>query len=220
MCSSSSWIWLTKMLLSGIEAPVKVVVSAAMLGSRAAVKEAFAPPLRMLPPVLEIYVVWHPGDEEGKAAAGQILDHFHGTAFSGLIGGAVEVYLRSAGWSDPTDSPRPLPFMAPFPQGVAAPTLAAVVPVLGNALALALEERSGPWHDYIAAIAAARTESPERIAVFPLAVDPGVLDRTRLSELLGGVQGIGAPTQAVAEPVAELRCRDLAQGLAQFAAGP
>jgi hypothetical protein len=174
----------------------------------------------MLPPLLEIYVVWHPGDEEGAVAASQILDHFHGTAFSGLIGGAVEVYLRSAGWSDPTDSPRPLPFMEPFPQGVAAPTLTAVVPVLGNELALALEERSGPWHDYIAAIAAARTQSPERIAVFPLAVDPGVLDGTRLSELLGGVQGIGAPTQAMAEPMAELRCRDLAQGLAQFAARP
>ena len=172
----------------------------------------------MLPPLLEIYVAWHPGDEEGAVAAGQVLDHFHGTAFSGLIGGAVEVYLRSAGWRDPSDSPRPLPFMEPLPQGVPAPTLTAVVPVLGNALALALEARHGPWHDFISAIATAHTESPERVAVFPLAVDRGVLDGTRLGELLGGVQGIGVPTGGVAEPVAELRCRDLAQGLTQFAA--
>jgi hypothetical protein len=173
----------------------------------------------MLLPVLEIYVVWHPADEEGAVAAGQILDHFHGTAFSGLIGGAVEVYLRSAGWRDPADSPRPLPFMEPFPQGVALPTVTAVVPVLGNTLALALEERGGPWHDYIAAITAARAEGGG-IAVFPLQVDHGVLDSTRLGKLLAGVQGIGVPSARVAEPVAELRCRDLAQGLAQFAARP
>jgi hypothetical protein len=171
----------------------------------------------MLPPVLEIYVVWHPGDSEGEVAAGQFLDHFHGTAFAGLIGGAVEVYVRSVGWRDPADSPRPLPFMEPFPQGVAMPTLTAVVPVLGNALAMALEERSGPWHDYIAAIASARAEAQDHIAVFPLAVDRGVFDGTRLGELLGAVQRIGVPAVSVAETAAELRCRDLAQGLAQFA---
>jgi hypothetical protein len=43
----------------------------------------------MLPPVLEIYVVWHPDDAAGKTAADQIVAHFHGTLFSGLIGGAA-----------------------------------------------------------------------------------------------------------------------------------
>ena len=43
----------------------------------------------MLPPTLEIYVVWHPNDPAGQTAAQQFIEHFHGTAFSGLIGGAV-----------------------------------------------------------------------------------------------------------------------------------
>ena len=49
----------------------------------------------MLPPVLEIYVVWHTKDAEGQTIADTLLGHFRGTAFSGLIGGAVEVYVRS-----------------------------------------------------------------------------------------------------------------------------
>src|SRR5258708_22783505 len=43
----------------------------------------------MLPPVLEIYIAWHPGDAPGRTIAGEIVEHFHGTAFTGLIGGAV-----------------------------------------------------------------------------------------------------------------------------------
>jgi len=61
----------------------------------------------MLPPILEFYVVWHPDDDEGKGLAGELLEHFHGNPFSGLIGGAVELFTRSAGWRDSTDAPRP-----------------------------------------------------------------------------------------------------------------
>lgn len=172
----------------------------------------------MLPPVLEIYVVWHPDDDEGATAAREVIDHFHGTAFSGLIGGAVEVYVRSAGWNAPSDSPRPLPFMEPLPHDLAAPSLIAVVPVLGTALALELQQApTGAWSEYIAAIANAHVESPEHVAVFPLAVDPGVLDRTRLGELLGHIQAIGTASPGMAESSTGLRCRDLSQGLAQFA---
>jgi len=173
----------------------------------------------MLPPVLEIYVVWHPRDEAGAVVARQFLDHFHGTAYSGLIGGAVEVYLRSVGWRGPSDAPRPLPFMEPFPHGLAEPSMVAVVPVLGNELALELERRSGSWHDYVAAIAAAHDAAPEQVALFPLVLDRGVLDGTRLGELVGHVQGIGGASAQVTEPASGLRCRDLAQGLAQFASG-
>ena len=48
----------------------------------------------MLPPVLEIYVVWHPGDGAGAVTAEDFVQHFHGTPFTGLIGGAVEELLR------------------------------------------------------------------------------------------------------------------------------
>lgn len=174
----------------------------------------------MLPPVLEIYVVWHPDDAEGEEVAAQVLDHFHGTAFSGLIGGAVEVFVRSAGWLEVGDAPRALPFMEGFPDAVAPPELVAVVPVLGNGLALELEQRRGAWHDYIETIARAREQAPDKVAVFPLAVDRGVLNGTRLAELIGELQQIGITSNEVAEPSGELRCRDLAQALAQFAARP
>jgi hypothetical protein len=44
----------------------------------------------MLPPALEVYVIWHPLDSRAQAIASQVFDHFHGTTFSGLMGGAVE----------------------------------------------------------------------------------------------------------------------------------
>jgi hypothetical protein len=171
-------------------------------------------PPRMLPPVLEIYVVWHPADPGGAEAAEQIMRHFHGTSFSGLIGGAVEVFVRSEGWASDDDAPRPLPFMTALPNGVAQPEFVAIVPVLGRELAFALEnDPNGPWERYLAAVANAQSE---RVAVFPLVVDSGVNQNTRLGSLLGGIQGIGLPSDSVAEAPSELRCRDLAQGLAQF----
>ena len=70
----------------------------------------------MLAPVLEIYVVWHPGDSEGERVAALLLDHFRGTTFSGLIGGAVEVFVRSvSATGDQRDAPRPLPCVEAMP---------------------------------------------------------------------------------------------------------
>jgi len=94
----------------------------------------------MLPPVLEIYVLWHPGDSRGREFADELVRHFHGTLFSGLIGGAVEVYVRSRGWRYEGDSPRPIPFnAAALPQGMRAARFVAVVPVLGTELATAVQ---------------------------------------------------------------------------------
>src|SRR3954468_23907633 len=108
----------------------------------------------MLPPVLEIYVVWHPKDAGGADAASQFVRHFHGTSYLGLIGGAVEVFVRSEGWNDPAGAPPPLPFIEPYPNGVAQADFVAVVPVLGRELVLELErDTDGEWARYIAAIA-------------------------------------------------------------------
>lgn len=168
----------------------------------------------MLPPVLEIYVVWHPEDAGGADAAGEIVRHFHGTSYLGLIGGAVEVFVRSEGWIDREGAPRPLPFMVPYPNGVAEAEFVAVVPVLGRELVLDLERDSdGDWARYIAAIADARGE---RVQVLPLRLEGVGVEDTHLGELLGGIQEIGVPSDFVAEELAELRCRDLAQALAQF----
>src|SRR5215207_9810856 len=104
--------------------------------------------IEMLPPVLEIYVVWHPGDRAGAVAGEQVVQHFHGTAFSGLIGGAVEVYVRSEGWRGDEDAPRPIPLpRAPPPNNVAQAELTAIVPVLGTEMAGAVEQRAGAWYE-------------------------------------------------------------------------
>lgn len=45
----------------------------------------------LIPPILEVFVLWHPEDAAGRRVADTLLEHFHGTAFDGLVGGAVEV---------------------------------------------------------------------------------------------------------------------------------
>jgi len=172
----------------------------------------------MLPPVLEIYVVWHPNDPAGAVVAQQVIDHFHGTAFSGLIGGAVEVYVRSEGWTEPFGAPRPLPCVEPLPNGIPAAQLSAIVPVLGNGLAAAVQSGDGAWHDYLSAIVDARARAPSTVGVFPVRTAPRALDDTQLGKLLGSIQQIGLPT-GLDEDEAARRCRDLAQGVAQLAVG-
>jgi len=174
----------------------------------------------MLPPVLEIYVVWHPDDgADAQAVAHQFVEHFHGTLYSGLIGGAVEVFVRSEGWRSKEDAPRPIPLAdSPPPNGVQQADLTAIVPVVGTELAGSVEAEMGAWHQYMSDIAAAARKSPERIGVFPLVLDADAIYRTKLGEMFGRLQPIAAPTPGYAkEPDAEVRCRDLAQSIAQLA---
>src|SRR5690606_31866425 len=112
----------------------------------------------MLPPVLEIYVVWHPLDARGRAICEEFVGHFHGTIFSGLIGGAVEVYARSAGWRMADDAPRPILFAADESSPGGRPAqFVAVVPILGNEMAAAVQQNTGPWLEYLQAVSLART---------------------------------------------------------------
>lgn len=173
----------------------------------------------MLPPVLEIYVVWHPGDHAGAGAAEQFVQHFHGTLFSGLVGGAVEVYVRSEGWGSPEDAPRPIPTPnAPPPNGLAQARITAIVPVLGSELAAAVQPGNGSWHSYVSQIVAARNASADRVGVYPVLVHPHAINGTVLGNLLGQYQRIGEVAPG-APPESEQgrRCRDLAQGIAQLA---
>lgn len=104
----------------------------------------------ILPPILELYVVWHPGDKElGEWTVRSLIEHFHGPAYSGLAGGAVEVYSRSQGWQTDDDAPRPIPAMEPLPAELPEPQLTAVLPIIGYHLAEAIE-RDGVWRDYLA----------------------------------------------------------------------
>lgn len=169
----------------------------------------------MLPPVLEVYVVWHPADAEGAQVAGKLLDHFRGTAFTGLIGGAIEVYVRSESRSGRIeDAPAQIPALEPPPYDLALPTYTAVVLVAGTELAAAVESQ-GAWRDYIEQVSAARAANQETIGLFPVQVAPLALDKTHLGAVVGVYQQVAA--QAWGKPGFEdTLCRDLAQGIAQL----
>ena len=53
------------------------------------------PPFVSVPPTLNIFVVWHPKDEEGALICDTLFNHYHSTPFSGLPENAIEVYGRS-----------------------------------------------------------------------------------------------------------------------------
>lgn len=168
----------------------------------------------MLPPVLEIYVAWHPGDTEGGRVAEALLGHFRGTTFSGLIGGAVEVYVRSASATDdPTGAPRPLPCIEPMPYEVAAPALTAVVLIAGTELASDVQ-RGGPWRPYVEAVVGARAASPETVGLFTV-VTGQHLDGTALMNSIGEIEEVAHGTFG-AEDFFEILSRDVAQGIAQM----
>ena len=167
----------------------------------------------MLPPVLEVYVVWHPADTEGDRIAGWLLDHFHGTPYAGLVGGAVELYIRSSPWAANSDSPRPMPFQEPLPYGLPAPRVAAVVPVLGVRLARAVNCQSSGWGGYLTGVLDAAREN-EWVGVFPVRV-PGCVDGM-LDSLFGSIQAMDSASAD--DP--RVLCRELAQQVAQLVDDP
>jgi hypothetical protein len=169
----------------------------------------------VLPPILEVFVVFHPSDEEGDAVAQMLLERFRGSAYTGLIGGAVDVYVRSASArDDPTSAPRPLPVIEGLPYGLPTPALTAIVLVAGTELAATVQE-AGPWRDYVQALVDARASHPERVGLFSVRVAPNVFDGTELGAIVGHVQGIGAGKIGGDEFRSSV-CRDLAQGIAQM----
>ena len=169
--------------------------------------------LAVLPPILDIYVVWHPDDTQGQTIAGWLLDHFHGTPYVGLVGGAVEVYIRSAPWTDATDAPRPMPFQTPLPHGLPSARIAAVVPILGSRLARAAETPSSGWCEYLAGVRAA-ANAAEHVGIFPVRLQGNI--EGRLGNLMGDIQ---AMDHASAEDPRVL-CRELSQQIAQLIGDP
>jgi hypothetical protein len=183
---------------------------------RDAYRIALAPEFTMLPPILEIFVLWHPQDTGGAALADRVLEHFHGNAFSGLLGGAVEVYMRHAGWGTAADAPRPIPFPgSPDPMGVGAARVVAVVPLVGNELASTLESGNAAWQTYVEGIASAQRKDGASVGVFPFELDSGALSAPKIRQVFGPYQRIAAGT-GTAEPLHEAVCRDLSQGIAQL----
>jgi hypothetical protein len=172
----------------------------------------------VLPSVLEIFVVWHPDDVAGPSVAQTLLDHFHGTTFTGLIGGAVEVYVRSAGWEGPGGPPRPMPLPGrPAVEGVPPARYVAVLPVMGLALARAVQSDES-WYRYLAEL----LMPSDQVKIIPVQASRRA-DEGRLYRLLGDYLYVALPDpRADGDPVPGTGrdwLRDVVQALTQFVAG-
>lgn len=169
----------------------------------------------LIPPILEVCVLWHPDDEIGAHVAETLLEHFHGTTFAGLVGGAVEVYTRSAGWESLGGPPRPLPFMEPLPNGLASAAVTVVVPVLGTHLARAAEDDPS-WFTYLHRLTEAAAADTS-VGLFSLRLDDGATaPGTHLGEMFGSHQTLDS-AGATDGPIL---CRDLAHSIAGFIGDP
>lgn len=173
----------------------------------------------MLPPILEIFVVWHPQDTSGADLARAIFGHFmHGPTFSGVIGGGIQVSLRSTSWERAEDAPRPIYAEGtPAPNGIQPAKFIAVVPLLGTELAASVEEAGSPWHRFLTAIRDAQTGMPDQFGVFPYLLSNGASEGTELGRIVGGYQFVAAgEPDREGEDVLSMLCRDLTQGIAQL----
>lgn len=166
------------------------------------------------PPILEIYVLWHPDDTIGSSITDWLIEHFHGSAYAGLAGGAVEVYTRTTGWTDPTGPPRPLPFMEPLPADLPPGQITVVIPVLGRAMARAVRDHAD-WRAYLEAVFDADDDSsPEGrtgVAVLPLPAPGADLSGSSLTTIASRLQAL--PKSAAGSPT--ILAREVAQAIAQ-----
>ncbi|WP_420722483.1 hypothetical protein [Hwanghaeella sp. LZ110] len=172
----------------------------------------------MLPPVIELYVLWHPGDGEGENVANMLIEHFRGPCFSGVIGGGVQISTRSVGWTDDDSPPRPIyGRQNPAPNGIRPAEFIAVIPVLGLGLAEAVEDEKSEWHDYVQSIVDFQSADPDRFAIFPYSVSRQATNGTCLGKLVSRFQALAAGNvNRFGESRESALKRDLTQSLAQF----
>ncbi|MFH8417068.1 hypothetical protein [Streptomyces collinus] len=168
-------------------------------------------------PVVEIYVVRHPADRRGEDIAEDLLAHFRGDRFTGLLDGVVDVYVRSAGLHGEGSAPKPIPFPG---RPDAQAEYVVVVPLLGEHWSRAAEDTDDPWHDYALGIRQAwEAQGPQpRLGVFPVMLTDTPLS-AELDRLLGGIQRLAAPGPAQPEALQDTQRRDLSQGIAQLVQG-
>ena len=171
----------------------------------------------MLPPVLEIFVLWHPRDAVGRDIAEELVAHFRGVSFSGVIGGGIHVSLRSTGWLEDQGAPQPVYTpLSPGPNGLQPARYVALVPLLGVELASNIETE-GSWKGFIENLVKEQQDVPARVCIFPYLLDRQAVNQTKLGAILSPYQRIatGAPSKTDDTPKG-LRCRDLSQALAQM----
>jgi hypothetical protein len=136
-----------------------------------------------IPPILDVFVVWHPDDKTGAERFTDLHEHFHSPAFSGLAGGAVEVYARSEPWKPGASAPRPLGIDAPLADGLSVAQFNAIVPVIDTNLARAVSDSSHDWGDYIRQIEALNQRAG--VGVYPVVANGFPWDNTLIKEIFG-----------------------------------
>ncbi|MEJ5943686.1 TIR domain-containing protein [Pseudokineococcus basanitobsidens] len=116
-------------------------------------------------PLLDVVIIHHPDDKRGAAVVEQLLEHFHGAAYAGLVGGSVEVYPRAAAW-DATGQPRTALLSVSDDPSTAA-EFTAVLPVYSRHL-YSDARVDGPWTSYLSAVAQLQAENPEQVLLAPI----------------------------------------------------
>jgi hypothetical protein len=161
-----------------------------------------------IPPILDVFVVWHPDDKIGANRFLELHEHFHSPAFSGLAGGAVEVYARSAAW-DSRGAPRPLGIESPLDAGLPAAQFNAIVPVIDTSLLRAVADSTSGWNAYVQGIAALQEQSG--VCVYPVVADGLQWGGTAIHKILGRCQALPC-TEDIDR---RLLGRELAQAITQ-----
>lgn len=171
----------------------------------------------MLPPVLEVFIVFHPEDYNGEWLANEIANHFmENSTFSGIIGGGIQVSIRAQGWSESKDAPRPIYSQGNHPPShMKSSDFTIIVPLIGNEMAGAVENTDSCWHAYISEVDRMHSCAPDSVGVFPYLMDSGAINETELAHILGKYQMLAAGS-ALSKDMIDTICRDLTQGIAQL----
>lgn len=138
-----------------------------------------------IPPILDVFVVWHPGDVIGAAGFEGLHQHFHSPAFSGLAGGAVEVYARSDAWED-GGAPRPLGIVTPLGSVLPAAQFNAIVPIVDTNLLRAAADTTSSWNAYLREIAGLNARPG--VGVYPIVAGGLRWAGSVVNQILGAFQ--------------------------------
>lgn len=133
-----------------------------------------------------------------------------------MIGGAVEVFVRSAGWMGPGSAPRPiqLPDEAGPPRP---PAHVAVVTLLDLGLACATKD-GGEWFDWLQRLKVEADAKPDKVRLWGVCLHKDAPASAGLKPLFAHKQLLASPDN-LNEADDTMRFRDLSQSLTQFLKG-
>ncbi|WP_136192198.1 TIR domain-containing protein [Actinomyces procaprae] len=178
------------------------------------------------PTVLDVFVVWHPGDRIGRDIRNALFDHYHSDVFSGLAGGAVEVYGRSEPSPDSNTPPAITTRVGSAGSGPAAthsPAMFSVILVVVGRHLVQASMRERPWREYLEDLLRLRDDdaAPGKILVLPVMPENRIESQgTPVARLLErqGVSGSRGLQQIInGDPAAAhgALARDLGQTIVQ-----